>query len=36
MNMYCNRMNMKSKSERKNGLASDDDFMSKTQKKRYK
>lgn len=32
MNIYCNRKNMKSESERKNDDASDDGFMSNTKK----
>ena len=35
MNIYCNRTHMKSKSERKNGNASDDDFMPNNKKKNY-
>jgi len=34
MNIHCNRTNMKSKSERRNGNTSDDDFMPNTKKKR--
>ena len=34
MNIYCNRTNMKSKSKRKNGNASDDGFMPNTKKKK--